>query len=130
MAKGSNALRYILKRNRKFKKAKVRRFNKSAAGCPMVRGIVVEKVVVGARQPNSADRKCTRVRLVKNGKTVTAFAPGDGAIAQISEHDTVLLAGAGGRLGRSRGDCCGVSFKILKVNGLSLRELVEKKAVR
>ena len=37
------------------------------------KGIVLEKVGVEAKQPNSAIRKCVRVQLIKNGKKVTAF---------------------------------------------------------
>ena len=42
-------------------------------GAPQARGIVLEKVGIAAKQPNSAIRKCVRVQLIKNGKTVTAF---------------------------------------------------------
>ena len=45
---------------------------------PQARGIVLEKVGIEAKQPNSAIRKCVRV-LIKNGRQVTAFAAGDGA---------------------------------------------------
>ena len=49
-------------------------------GAPQGRGIVLEKTGVEAKQPNSAVRKCVRVQLIKNGKTVTAFLPRDGAM--------------------------------------------------
>ena len=49
------------------------------AGAPQARGIVLEKVGVEAKQPNSAVRKCCRVQLIKNGKSITAFLPRDGA---------------------------------------------------
>ncbi|MEM2036212.1 MAG: 30S ribosomal protein S12, partial [Candidatus Caldarchaeum sp.] len=42
-------------------------------GAPMARGIVVQKVGIESRQPNSAVRKCVRVQLIKNSKVVTAF---------------------------------------------------------
>lgn len=44
-------------------------------GSSHAKGIVLEKVGVEAKQPNSAIRKCVRVQLVKNGKKVTAFVP-------------------------------------------------------
>ena len=47
-------------------------------GSSHAKGIVLEKVGVEAKQPNSAIRKCVRVQLVKNGKKVTAFVPNDG----------------------------------------------------
>ena len=36
------------------------------AGAPQAKGIVLEKVGVEAKQPNSAVRKCVRVQLIKN----------------------------------------------------------------
>lgn len=93
-------------------------------GAHMARAIVLEKVGIEAKQPNSAIRKCVRVQLIKNGKQVTAFAPGDGAIKFIDEHDEVLIEGIGGRKGRSYGDLSGVRFKVASVNDISLRELV------
>ncbi len=41
-------------------------------GAPQARGIVLEKVGVEAKQPNSAIRKCVRIQLIKNGRQVTA----------------------------------------------------------
>ncbi len=93
-------------------------------GSPQARGIVIEKVGIEAKQPNSAIRKCIKVQLIKNGRVVTAFAPGNGAINFIDEHDEVLIEGIGGRLGRSKGDIPGVRYKVIKVNGISLSELV------
>jgi len=93
-------------------------------GAPQGRGIVIEKVGVEAKQPNSAIRKCIKVQLVKNGRQITAFAVGDGAISFIDEHDEVLVEGIGGRMGRSYGDIPGVRYKVIQVNGVSLDELV------
>jgi len=94
-------------------------------GSPQAKGIVLEKVGVEAKQPNSAIRKCCRVQLVKNGRQVTAFAPGDGAIGFIDEHDEVVIEGIGGAKGGAYGDIPGVRYKITKVNGISLKELVK-----
>ncbi len=91
---------------------------------PMARGIVIEKVGIEAKQPNSAIRKCVKVQLIKSGRQVTAFAPGDGAINFIDEHDEVLIDGIGGRKGGSMGDIPGVRFKVIAVNNVSLKELV------
>jgi len=93
-------------------------------GAPMARGIVLEKVGVEARQPNSAVRKCVRVQLVKNGKVVTAFVPGDGGLNIIDEHDEVIIEGIGGPKGRSMGDIPGVRYKVVTVNGVSLKALI------
>ena len=93
-------------------------------GAPQGRGIVLEKIGVEAKQPNSAIRKCVRVQLIKNGRQVSAFAVGDGAINFIDEHDEVLVEGIGGRMGRSYGDIPGVRYKVIKVNNVSLNEMV------
>ncbi len=94
-------------------------------GAPMARGIVLEKVGVEARQPNSALRKCVRVQLVKNKKVVTAFVPRDGGILYIDEHDEVIIEGIGGPRGRSMGDIPGVRYKVVMVNGVSLKAIWE-----
>jgi len=93
-------------------------------GAAQGRGIVLEKVAIEAKQPNSALRKCVKVQLIKNGRQITAFAVGDGAINFIDEHDEVLVEGIGGRMGRSYGDIPGVRYKVIKVNNVSLDELV------
>ncbi|MCD6465379.1 30S ribosomal protein S12 [Candidatus Bathyarchaeota archaeon] len=93
-------------------------------GAPMARGIVLEKVGRESKQPNSAIRKCVRVQLIKNGKVVTAFLPGDGALNVVDEHDEVLIEGIGGSRGRSMGDIPGVRWKVVTVNGVSLKDLV------
>jgi len=94
-------------------------------GAPQARGIVIEKVGIEAKQPNSAIRKCVKIQLIKNGRQLTAFAPGDGAINFIDEHDEVVVEGIGGRMGRSKGDIPGVRYKVIKVNNVSLKELVK-----
>jgi len=89
------------------------------AGASHAKGIVIEKVGVEAKQPNSAIRKCVRVQLIKNGKKVSAFVPNDGCLNFIDENDEVLVAGFG-RRGHAVGDIPGIRFKIVKVAGVSL----------
>lgn len=82
MARGLNAARK-LRLNRKdqrwadlgYKKRALGTAFKSSpfGGSSHAKGIVLEKVGVEAKQPNSAIRKCVRVQLIKNGKKVTAF---------------------------------------------------------
>merc|ERR1712110_823864 len=91
-------------------------------GSTMAKGIVVEKLGIGAKQPNSAIRKCARVQLIKNGKKITAFVPNDGCLTFIEDNDEVLVSGFG-RSGHSVGDIPGVRFKIVKVCGVSLKAL-------
>ncbi len=96
-------------------------------GAPMARGIVLEKVGLEARQPHSGLRKAVKVQLAKNGVVITAFAPGDGALNVINEHDEVVVEGMGGSRGRSMGDIPGVRFKVIKVNGVSLEAILRGK---
>ncbi|MCS7103036.1 MAG: 30S ribosomal protein S12 [Candidatus Korarchaeum sp.] len=96
-------------------------------GAPMARGIVLEKVGLEARQPHSGLRKAVKVQLAKNGVIITAFAPGDGALNVINEHDEVVIEGIGGSRGRSMGDIPGVRFKVIKVNGVSLEAILRGK---
>ena len=42
-------------------------------GSSHAKGIVIERLGIEAKQPNSAIRKCVRVQLVKNGKKVCFF---------------------------------------------------------
>ena len=93
-------------------------------GSSQAKGIVIEKVGIEAKQPNSGIRKAVKISLIRTGNKLTAFAPGDGAINFIDEHDEVMVEGIGGRMGRSYGDIPGVRFKVIKVNGVSLNEMV------
>jgi small subunit ribosomal protein S12 len=96
-------------------------------GASQAKGIVLEKVQREAKQPNSAMRKCARVQLVKNGKQVTAFMPGDGAQKLIDEHDEVMIEAIGGKQGKSKGDIPGVRWQVIKVNDQSLQALLKGK---
>jgi small subunit ribosomal protein S12 len=92
-------------------------------GAPMARGIVLEKVGVEARQPNSALRKAVKVQLVKNNKVVTAFVPWDGGLKMIDEHDEVIIESLGGSQRGPIGSMWGMKFKVVMVNGISLEML-------
>ena len=92
----------------------------------MASGIVVEKIAVEAKQPNSAIRKCVRVQLRKNNKRITAFVPMDGSLNFCDDNDEVLVAGFG-RKGHAVGDLPGVRFKVVKVAGVSLLALWKHK---
>jgi small subunit ribosomal protein S12 len=133
MAKGEFAARK-LEQSRKHFRWKYRGYKRRALrldvkvdpleGAPIGKGIVLEKVGVESKQPNSAIRKCVRVQLIKNGKQVTAFLPGDGALNYVDEHDEVMLCGIGGSRGRSMGDIPGVRYMVISVNGVSLKALI------
>jgi len=93
-------------------------------GSSQAKAIVLEKIQLEAKQPNSAMRKCVRVQLVKNGKQITAFLPGEGATKLVDEHDEVIIECIGGRMGRAKGDIPGVRWRVLKVNDQSLGALL------
>ena len=131
--KGEFAARKLLVKRKKFRwsniyyKRGMLRLDVKAdplKGAPMGRGIVLEKVGVESKQPNSAIRKCVRTQLIKNGRLVTAFLPGDGAMNVVDEHDEVVVEGIGGSRGRAMGDIPGIRWKVIMVNGISLKELV------
>ena len=94
------------------------------------KGIVLEKTEREAKQPNSALRKCCVVQLSKNGKSVTAFMPGNNASKFINEHDEVMIEGIGGIKGKSKGDIPGVRWRVIQVNGQSLNALIRGKLER
>ena len=101
-------------------------YNKPFAAASHAKGIVLEKIGVEAKQPNSAIRKCVRVQLIKNGKKIAAFVPRDGCLNFTDENDEVLIAGFG-RRGHAVGDIPGVRFKVVKVAGCSLLALFKEK---
>ena len=112
----------------KDKKYKTRTLNLYAKSDPLggasqAKGIVLSKVQREAKQPNSAMRKCCKVQLTKNGKSVTAFIPGNLAQRFIDEHDEVMIERIGGKQGRSKGDIPGVRYKVIKVNDQPLERL-------
>lgn len=133
IARGLFAARSLKRKRKRFRwkdryyKRRVLRLDVKSdplEGAPMGRGIVLEKVGVESKQPNSAIRKCVRVQLIKNGRQATAFLPGDGALNYVDEHDEVIIEGIGGSRGKSMGDIPGVRYKASTVNGVSLKELI------
>merc|ERR1712205_232280 len=101
-------------------------YAKPFGGSSHAKGIVLEKIGIEAKQPNSAIRKCVRVQLIKNGKKIAAFVPNDGCLNYIEENDEVLIAGFG-RKGHAVGDIPGVRFKVAKVAGVALWALYRQK---
>ncbi|MFP4523606.1 MAG: 30S ribosomal protein S12 [Candidatus Nanoarchaeia archaeon] len=96
-------------------------------GAAQASAIVLQKIQVEAKQPNSAMRKCVRVQLIKNGKQISAFLPGDGATKLVDEHDEVVVERIGGVMGRAKGDLPGVRWQVIKVNDQSLNALLHGK---
>jgi len=135
-SKGLNAANKLSQRRKDFRTSKKKLFRRlyglkqksdPLGGASQAKGIVLEKVQLEAKQPNSAMRKCVRVQLIKNGKQVTAFVPGDGATKLIDEHDEIVLECIGGKMGRAKGDISGVRWMVTKVNDQSLPALLKGK---
>lgn len=124
--------RKLMSKRKKFRwsdlKFKLRVTDSYARADPLegkhqAKGIVLEKVQKEARQPNSAMRKCCKVQLIKNSRSVIAFIPGNLAQKFVDEHDEVIIERIGGRQGRQKGDIPGVRFQVIKVNDQPLRRL-------
>lgn len=129
-SKGLGSAKKLKKRRKKFKlqsRTKLKRKFDPLKGASQAKAIVLEKIQVEAKQPNSAMRKCARVQLVKNGKQITAMMPGDGAQKLINEHDEVIIECIGGKMGRAKGDIPGVRWQVIKVNDQSLDGLLRGK---
>ncbi len=122
--KSAKSLRTRRATYKKVRRSSLKKKVDPLEGSSQAKAIVLEKVQIEAKQPNSAMRKCARVQLVKNGKQVTAFMPGDGAMKQINEHDEVIIECIGGKMGRAKGDIPGVRWQVLKVNDQSLQALL------
>jgi len=135
-ANGLNAGNKLLKRRLKYRWYDKMKYKKSMKimekfdpleGAAQGKAIVLEKVQREAKQPNSAMRKCARVQLIKNGKQITVFLPGDGAQKMVDEHDEVIVERIGGKMGRTKGDLPGIRWQVIKVNDQSLDALLHGK---
>ncbi|XP_077160502.1 small ribosomal subunit protein uS12m [Paroedura picta] len=74
-------------------------------GHPQLKGVVLKTLIRKPKKPNSANRKCVRLRL-STGKEVIAFVPGEGH--NLQEHNTVLVEG-----GRTQ-DLPGIKLKVVR----------------
>ena len=74
-------------------------------GRPQLKGVVLKTLIKKPKKPNSANRKCVRVRL-SNGKEATAYVPGEGHTLQ--EHNIVLVRGG------NLQDTPGVKLKVIR----------------
>lgn len=98
------------------KKPKKKRKSLALEKSPQKKGVCVAVRTLTPKKPNSALRKVARVRL-SNGKTVTAYIPGEGH--NLQEHSIVLVRG-----GRVK-DLPGVRYHI--VRGVLDAEGVERR---
>ncbi|KAH7947940.1 hypothetical protein HPB52_017161 [Rhipicephalus sanguineus] len=118
-------------------------------GASHAKGIVLEKVGVEAKQPNSAIRNLGRRQVAGAGAPLRLVVDsGSGTNASLAcglavklilylmrkdreamENDEVLVAGFG-RKGHAVGDIPGVRFKVVKVANVSLLALYKEKKER
>src|SRR5256712_13446467 len=98
MARGLNAARKLTVDRQKFRwsdryyKRRVLHLKEKSdplEGAAQAKGIVLEKAAIGAKQPNSALRKCGKLQPGKNGRQLTALPAGDGPMSRIDEHYAV-----------------------------------------
>ncbi|XP_016044001.1 small ribosomal subunit protein uS12m [Erinaceus europaeus] len=74
-------------------------------GRPQLKGVILRTFIRKPKKPNSANRKCCRVRL-SNGREAVCFIPGEGHSLQ--EHHVVLVQG-----GRTQ-DLPGVKLTVVR----------------
>ncbi|OWA50565.1 putative 28S ribosomal protein S12, mitochondrial [Hypsibius exemplaris] len=74
-------------------------------GKPQAKGVVLKTLIKKPKKPNSANRRCVRVRL-STGKEYIAHVPGEGH--NLQEHSIVLV-----RNGRTQ-DLVGVKLKVIR----------------
>ena len=87
----SHGLTHFLKRRIKYGLPRFRRQRPHYTDCkPFITGIVLKTIIKKPKKPNSANRKCVRVRL-STGREVTAHVPGIGH--NLQEHHKVLVRG-------------------------------------
>jgi small subunit ribosomal protein S12 len=131
---GLFAARKLIKNRSKFKKTRINplvkaKYDPLECAC-QAKGIVLKKIEREAKQPNSAKRKGVDVQLSKNGKVIAAFLPGNNASKFVNEHDEVMVEGIGGIKGKKKGDIPGIRWKVIQVNGQSLKALLAGKLER
>ena len=122
--RGLNAAKKLKQRRKQFlfaKKDMYRYKTKSylktdpLEGSPSARALVLQKMEIEVKQPHSGLRKVVKVQIIKNGRTVTAYAGyGPGCIKKIDEHNEVMIEKMGAPQGRAFGDMPGVKFRAVR----------------
>jgi len=101
----SSVTRYLKKIHRDGLPKRTRKRKSATDGRPFLKGVVLKTVIKKPKKPNSANRKCVRVRL-STGREAVAYVPGIGH--NLQEHHIVLVRG-----GRVQ-DCPGVKLKCVR----------------
>ncbi|MDE1856480.1 MAG: 30S ribosomal protein S12 [Candidatus Micrarchaeota archaeon] len=118
----------LLKKWLKRRKFKLKQKYDPMGTVPRAKALVLSKFAVGQKQPHSGQIKCVRVQIIKNGKVVGAFVPGDGGVNYIDEHDEVTIEGLGGSQRGQMGCIPGMKYKVVEVNSTNLRQIIKGKA--
>ncbi|XP_012943425.1 40S ribosomal protein S12, mitochondrial isoform X2 [Aplysia californica] len=93
-----------------------RKKNSPLEGRPQLKGVVLKTLIKKPKKPNSANRKCVKLRL-STGKEAIAYVPGEGH--NLQEHNIVLVQG--GKLQDTPG------VKLVCIRGKYDLPLVKKK---
>jgi small subunit ribosomal protein S12 len=117
----------LLKKWLKRRKFKLKQKYDAVGTVPRAKALVLQKIVREQKQPHSGQIKCVKVQLIKNGKVVGAFVPGDGSINFIDEHDEVTIEGLGGSQRGQMGCIPGMKYKVVEINGTNLVQIIKGK---
>ncbi len=117
----------LLKKWLKRRKLKLKQKYDAVVTVPRAKAIVLTKFAVQQKQPHSGQIKCVKVQLIKNGKVVGAYVPGDGSINFIEPHDEVTIQGLGGSQRGQMGCIPGMKYRVVGLNGLDLMQIVKGK---
>ena len=79
--------------------------NRAMDSKPFMKAVVLKTLIKKPKKPNSANRKCVRVRM-SNKREVTAYIPGIGH--NLQEHNIVLVRGGNVQ------DLPGVKHKVVR----------------
>jgi len=96
----------------------------------MFKGLVLAKTSFEARQPSSGARKFIKTQIFKTKKVTYIYVPGDLASQHITQNDIVTCVGIGGAKSKTLGDIPVTCFRVIKVNGLSLKDLCTGKKTK
>lgn len=116
---GTNCALKLIKKRRIFRKKLETPFKYKYH---MAKGTVLSFAEKEAKQPNSALRKCVVVNLHVLKQKVFAFIPLCGSKGKIKVHDEVTVQSIGGSKGRSKGDIAGVSYQVIKINNICIKQ--------
>jgi small subunit ribosomal protein S12 len=117
----------LLKKWLKRKRFKLKEKFDPVGTVPRAKALVLQKFAVQQKQPHSGQIKCVRVQLIKNGKVVGAFVPGDGSINFIEPHDEVTIEGLGGSQRGQMGCIPGMKYRVIAINGIDVYQIIKGK---